>query len=139
MLQKPVIIHDRDAHGDTVEILKKYQGGLHSGIIHCFSGSREMARACLDMGFYIAFGGALTFTNARSLPEVCLYVPEDRLLIETDAPYLTPHPLRGKMNEPANVVLVAKKIAELKGCSVEEIGELTSRNACRLYGLAQPL
>ena len=134
-LKKPVVIHDREAHGDIMSILKQHKGGAFGGIIHCFSGSLEMARICLDMGFDIAFGGSLTFANARSLPEVCRYIPMENILLETDCPYLTPHPFRGKINEPANVALVAERIAEIKGLSFEEVGDITFANACRVYNI----
>ncbi|MBQ9991945.1 MAG: TatD family hydrolase [Firmicutes bacterium] len=135
MLKTPVVIHDRDAHGDIMDILRAHRGGLYGGIIHCFSGSKEMARICLDMGFDIAFGGALTFQNARNLLEVCAYVPMENMLTETDCPYLTPHPHRGKTNEPAFVAYVAERIASIKGLPFDEVAQITYANALRVYGL----
>lgn len=134
-LKLPILIHDRDSHADIMHILKEQRGGINGGIIHCFSGSKEMARFCLDLGFDIAFGGSLTFANARSLPEVCAYVPIENMLLETDCPYLAPQPMRGKLNEPANVAVVAEYIARIKGISIEQVGECTTRNALRVYNI----
>ena len=103
--------------------------------MHCFSGSWETAKQCLDMNFHISFGGPVTFKNARQPKEVLAQVPLDRLLIETDAPYLTPHPFRGKRNETAYVRLVAETAAEIRGMTLEEIAEITTNNAIRLLGL----
>lgn len=132
---KPVIIHNRDAHQDLLTILKEEKAAEAGGIMHCFSGSWETAKACLDMNFYISFGGPVTFKNARQPKEVLAQVPLDRLLIETDAPYLTPHPYRGKRNETGYVKLVAETAAEIKGISLEELAEATTANAVRLLGL----
>ncbi|MGI6735255.1 MAG: TatD family hydrolase [Bacilli bacterium] len=130
--KKPVIIHMRDATNDTYEILKnntpKYQGVMHS-----YSGSKEMVKRFTDLGFYISLGGPVTFLNAREPKEVALVVPEDRLLIETDAPYLTPHPYRGKINESAKIPLIATAIAAIRNVSVEKVGEFTTKNAKRLF------
>ncbi len=103
--------------------------------MHCFAGSWETAERCLAIGFMISFGEPVTFKNARDLQQVAPLVPVDRLLIETDSPYLSPHPLRGKRNEPARVRLVAEKLAELRDVSVETISEQTTANACRLFGI----
>ncbi|MBW5449059.1 YchF/TatD family DNA exonuclease [Cohnella sp. CFH 77786] len=126
---KPIVIHNRDAHEDIVRILREEKAEEVGGIMHCFSGSWETAKMCLDMNFDISFGGPVTFKNARVPKEVLARVPDDRLLLETDSPYLAPHPHRGQRNEPAYVSLVAETAAEIKGISVEELVSLTSRNA----------
>ena len=128
----PVCIHDREAHGDTLRILQEEGQGL-SGVLHCYSGSLEMARELWKMGFYIGIDGPLTYKNAAKLPDIVREAPRDRLLIETDSPYLAPVPLRGKRNEPAYVVHVAAKIAEVRGESIEEVARYTTENALRLY------
>ena len=132
-LKKPIVIHDRDAHGDILKILKEQRAGENGGILHCFSGSREMALDCLRLGFHLSFAGPLTYTNARNLTEACAAVPLSEMLVETDCPYLSPHPLRGKINEPANCALVAEKIAQIKGISAEEVGRITTANARAVY------
>jgi len=132
-LKKPIVIHDRDAHEDTVHILREEKGGENGGILHCFSGSWEMARQCMSLGFHISIAGPVTYSNANKLLEIAKLVPLDRLLVETDCPYLSPHPYRGKRNEPARVRLVAEKIAELRKISLEELAEATTRNALTVY------
>lgn len=134
-LNKPIIIHNREAHKDVVDLLRKEQAETVGGIMHCFSGSWEIAKQCIDMNFYISFGGPITFKNARKPKEVLANVPLDRLLIETDCPYLTPHPFRGKRNESAYVKLVAEAAAEIKGLSYEELIQKTNENAKRCFGL----
>ncbi|MFC0216142.1 TatD family hydrolase [Paenibacillus chartarius] len=131
----PIVIHDREAHHDVVTILREEKASEVGGIMHCFSGSWETAKMCLDMNFYISFGGPVTYKNAKQPKEVLQQVPLDRLLIETDAPYLTPHPYRGKRNETGYVRLVAEAAAELKGISLEELAQVTTDNAIRLLGL----
>ncbi|WP_409343864.1 TatD family hydrolase [Paenibacillus sp. MBLB4367] len=131
----PIVIHNRDAHHDVLQILKEEQAAEVGGIMHCFSGSWETAKACLDMNFHISFGGPVTFKNAKQPKEVLAQVPLDRLLLETDSPYLTPHPYRGKRNETAYVRLVAETAAEIRGMSLEEIAAITTANAVRLFGL----
>lgn len=131
-LDLPVSVHDRDAHADTLEILKKYKP---KGVIHSFSGSVEMAEEILKLGTYIGVGGVITFKNARKLPEVVKMVPEDRLLLETDAPYLAPVPYRSKTNHSAMLYLVAKKIAEIRETTTEHILKITLENAKRLFSL----
>jgi TatD DNase family protein len=126
---KPIVIHNRDAHEDVVRILREEQAGEVGGIMHCFSGSWETAKMCLDMNFHISFGGPVTFKNARVPKDVLALVPDDRILLETDCPYLAPHPHRGQRNEPAYVSLVAEAAAEIKGMSLEDLSSLTSRNA----------
>lgn len=131
----PIIIHNRDATADIVHILREENAGEVGGVMHCFSGSIEVAQQCMDMNFYISFGGPVTFKNAKKPKEVAKEIPLDRLLIETDCPYLTPHPFRGKRNEPSYVKYVAEAIAELKGLSFEEVAQKTSDNAKRLFGI----
>ncbi|PLR93314.1 TatD family hydrolase [Bacillus sp. T33-2] len=131
----PIIIHNRDATADIVEILKEEDAAEVGGIMHCYSGSVEIARECIDMNFYISLGGPVTFKNAKKPKEVAESIPLDRLLIETDCPYLTPHPYRGKRNEPAYVKLVAEQIAQLKGITLEEVAEKTASNAKKLFGI----
>ncbi|MDQ0902873.1 MULTISPECIES: TatD family hydrolase [unclassified Paenibacillus] len=134
-LGMPIVIHNRDAHQDILHILKEEKAEEVGGIMHCFSGSWETAKQCLDMNFHISFGGPVTFKNAKQPKEVLAKVPLDRLLIETDAPYLTPHPFRGKRNETGYVRLVAETAAEIRGLTLEEIAEITTNNAIRLLGL----
>lgn len=134
-LGMPIVIHNRDAHQDILHILKEEKAEEVGGIMHCFSGSWETAKQCLDMNFHISFGGPVTFKNAKQPKEVLAQVPLDRLLIETDAPYLTPHPFRGKRNETGYVRLVAETAAEIRGMTLEEIAEITTNNAIRLLGL----
>ncbi len=135
----PVIIHDRDAHGEILDILRSRRGTEYpAGVLHCFSGSLEMARECIKMGFFLSVAGPVTFHNARRLAQTVAELPLERLLVETDCPYLTPVPYRGKRNEPANVALVAAKIAEIKGLPADEVARITAENAAALFGLKQP-
>ncbi|MFL6980002.1 TatD family hydrolase [Bacillus inaquosorum] len=129
----PIIIHNRDATEDVVTILKEEGAEAVGGIMHCFTGSAEVARECMKMNFYLSFGGPVTFKNAKKPKEVVKEIPNDRLLIETDCPFLTPHPFRGKRNEPSYVKYVAEQIAELKGMTFEEIASITTENAKRLF------
>lgn len=129
----PIIIHNRDAHQDVVDILREENAAEVGGVMHCFSGSLEMARECIDMNFYISLGGPVTFKNAKKPKEVATEIPIERLLIETDCPYLTPEPYRGKRNESGYVRYVAEAIAELRGLSVEELAEQTTNNAKKLF------
>jgi TatD DNase family protein len=131
---KPFIVHEREAHADTLDIIRTAARGME-GVFHCFSGSVETAREYLNMGFYISVAGPVTFPKSAKTKEVALYVPLDRLLVETDSPYLTPHPFRGKRNEPAYVRLVAEQIAGLRKISFEELAEATSQNARRLFSI----
>lgn len=133
-LKLPIIIHNRDAHADVVRLLKEENAAEVGGIMHCFSGSWEIAKLCLDMNFFLSFGGPVTFKNAVQPKEVLAKTPLDRLLIETDAPYLTPHPYRGKRNESSYVRYVAEAASEIKGIELGEIGEKTTRNALQLFG-----
>lgn len=132
-LNMPFIVHDRDAHQDTVEIIKNV--GYFNGVMHCFSGSCEMAKIMLDLGFYISVAGQVTFKNAPKVREVAKTIPLDRLLIETDSPYLTPEPHRGERNNSANVRFTCEKIAELRGLSVEKLAEITLTNGKIFYGI----
>ncbi|CAH0305162.1 D-aminoacyl-tRNA deacylase [Peribacillus sp. Bi96] len=131
----PIIIHNREATADIVNILKEEEASLVGGIMHCFSGSAETALECINMNFYISLGGPVTFKNAKKPKEVAAAVPLDRLLIETDCPYLAPHPYRGKRNEPSYVKLVAEQIAEIKQLPIEVISQATTENAKKLFGI----
>lgn len=138
--EKPVVVHSRDADEDTIDLLRDFSNAwkgdeLCRGVLHCFTRDAKFAKAVLDLGLYVSFSGIVTFNNADALREVVQYVPDDRLLIETDSPYLAPVPMRGKRCEPAFVVHTAEKLAELKGCSVESMAELTSNNARTLFAL----
>ena len=134
-LHKPLVIHDREAHGDTLEILKRTNAKEVGGILHAFSGSVEMAMEVIKLGFYIGLGGPVTFKNARKAVEVAQSIPLEYLVIETDGPYMAPVPFRGKRNEPMLVQHTAAKIAELRGISVEELIEATYQNGKRIYGI----
>ncbi|MCA1061748.1 TatD family hydrolase [Rossellomorea aquimaris] len=131
----PIVIHNRDATQDIVDILREEGAGEVGGIMHCFSGSPEIAQECVDMNFYISLGGPVTFKNAKKPKEVAKEIPLEKLLIETDCPYLAPHPYRGKRNEPAYVKLVAEQIAELKEVSLEEVEKITTENAKKLFNI----
>ena len=136
-LKKPLVIHTRNASEDTLAILKEEgedgRAGAAGGVFHCFTETAAVAEAALALGFYISFSGILTFKTAQDLREVATWVPMDRLLIETDSPYLAPTPFRGKTNNPSHVPLVAQQIATLRGCSVEEVGTASSQNFNRLF------
>lgn len=134
-LGMPISIHNRDAHEDIVKILREEKANEVGGVMHSFSGSWEIAKICLDLGFHLSFGGPITFKNARVPKEVLAQTPLDRLLIETDSPYLTPHPFRGKRNESAHVKLVAEAAAEIKGISWEELAQITHANALERFGI----
>ena len=135
-LNMPVVIHSRDAMDDTVRIIREEQpeGGFQ-GVFHCFSGSWEQAKVCLELGFYIGFDGPLTFKNSRKLPKVASEMPLERVLIETDCPYMAPEPVRGRRNEPAYVKHIAAKVAQLRGISPEDADRISYENGCRLFGL----
>ncbi|WP_088105950.1 TatD family hydrolase [Halalkalibacter urbisdiaboli] len=134
-VKMPIIIHNRDADQDIVDILKEEGADEVGGIMHCFGGSLEIAQICLNLNFHISFGGPVTFKNAKRPKEVAKDIPLDRLLIETDCPYLAPHPNRGKRNEPAYVKLVAEQIAELREMSYEQLAIATRNNAKKLFGI----
>ena len=131
--RKPLIIHTRAAAADTLRIMREERAGEVGGVMHCFTESWEVAQGAMDLGFYISFSGIVTFKNARALKDVAKRVPLDRMLIETDAPYLAPVPFRGKTNEPGLVKYVAEEIARLRGMSLDEVGAATSRNFFKLF------
>jgi TatD DNase family protein len=153
-MDKPIIVHDREAHDDVMNMLRQWVredyrpsaighrpsaiGHQPVGVMHCFSGDLAMAREVIEMGFYISIPGPVTFTNARRLPELVRALPLERLLIETDCPYLTPHPYRGKRNEPAYVRLVAETIARIREMPLEQVARITTANARALFGLESP-
>ncbi|MBN2283101.1 MAG: TatD family hydrolase [Deltaproteobacteria bacterium] len=132
----PVIVHDREAHEEILAVLEKWKGRVH-GIVHCFSGDFAMAKRCLDWGYYISIPGTVTFRNSEVLRDVVRKTPADRLLVETDCPFLTPEPRRGRRNEPANVVHTAKKVAAVKGLPFEELARITTHNAMEIFGLGE--
>ncbi len=132
-LDMPIIIHDRDAHADTMDILRKHDVRKIGGVFHCYTGSAEMAKEVLDMNLYIAFGGSLTFKKAQKPVEVARSIPLDRIVIETDCPYLTPEPHRGKRNSSEYLTYIAAKLAEIKGVSAEEVIKITAENAKKVF------
>ena len=132
----PVIIHDREAHGDCMELLRLHRDGL-KGVMHCFSGSYETGRDCVDLGLYIAFGGALTFKNAVHLWDAAARLPLERLLIETDCPYMTPVPFRGQRNDPTRMALTLQKLAALRGMEVEPLAEVLYQNSLAAFGVVE--
>ena len=129
-LSKPVIVHDREAHGDSLELVSRYPE--LRGVFHCFSGSAEMAKELLRRGWYLGFDGPVTYKNARKVLELC---PMDRMLLETDSPYLSPVPMRGKRNDSRNLKYIAEKIAEVKGCTAEDVACAAYENGRRLFGI----
>ena len=133
-LHAPVIIHDREAHGDTMDLLRRYRGTL-SGVMHCFSASYEIAKECIDLGLFIAFGGALTFKNAVNQWAIASKLPQDRLLIETDCPYMTPVPFRGRRNDPTRIALTLKKLSELRETDAETLSGVLLENSFRAFGI----
>ena len=134
-VNKPVIIHSRDACADTIDILKSGHASEVGGIIHCYSYSKETVKTFYDMNFYFGIGGVLTFKNAKKLVEAAEVIPLDRIVLETDCPYLAPVPNRGKRNDSSNIQYVIEKLADIKGVTKEQITEETYKNACRVYGL----
>lgn len=133
-LNVPVVIHDREAHGDVMELLRKYRP---KGLLHCYSGSAEMLKEVTKLGMSISLGGTVTFKNARVPVEVAAAVPLDRLLLETDAPYLSPVPYRGKRNDSTNIAYTAQRIAEIRGMDAQELINITTENAKRLFGIKE--
>ncbi|MBI4610128.1 MAG: TatD family hydrolase [Candidatus Rokubacteria bacterium] len=133
-LDKPVLVHCREAHAETLTILREAGTGAR-GIMHCFSGDAAVARQCLDLGFLISIAGPVTYPNARKLPEVVKLVPVDRLVVETDCPFLPPQPHRGERNEPAYLAITAARVAELRGQPLEELGAVMARNALALFAI----
>ena len=134
--RKPVIIHCREAHPEVLAILGEERAAEVGGIMHCFSGDVAVARRCLELGLLISLAGPVTYPNARALPEVARFVPADRLVVETDCPFLPPQGYRGKRNEPAYLAITAARVAELRGERLEEFARRSSENACRLLGIA---
>ncbi len=132
----PVIIHDRDAHQDTLSILQQEGPFPAGGVMHCYSASAEMVRDFINLGLYISIAGPVTFRNARRLVDAAAAVPEDRILAETDCPYLTPEPYRGKLNHPSLVTEVVRKLADIRGMDYDTMARITTANACRLFGLS---
>jgi len=133
--KKPIVIHDREAHRMTLDTLIKHKQNDVQGVFHSYSGSSEMIKEVIDLDFYLSFNGIVTFKNAKKTHEAVKNTPMDRLLIETDSPYLTPHPYRGRRNDSTYVIYVAQTIAEIKNKQVEEIFEVTWNNACKLFNL----
>lgn len=135
-LQLPVVIHTREAEVETIEILsREFRNANRRGVFHCFSGSLELAKAALELGFLISFSGIVTFKKAEDLRAVAKYVPLDHLLIETDCPFLSPIPFRGRRNEPAHVIEVARCVAQVRGMDLEDLGQATTANFTRLFNL----
>ena len=130
-ISMPVIVHERNAHDDGMRIAKEYKGV--TGVFHCYSGSAEMARQLVDMGWYIGFTGVLTFKNARKAVETAQRIPLERIVLETDCPFMAPEPFRGRRNDPGYLYRMAERLAEIRGISVEEVQEVTTRNARNLY------
>ncbi len=135
-LNLPIDIHDREAHKDTLDLLKKYNRGSNA-VLHCYSGSAEFAKECLKEGLYFGIGGVLTFKNAKKLKEAVGVIPMDRIILETDAPYLTPVPFRGEENEPAYLKYVAEELAKIKNISVDEVIGQTTSNALKIFKIRQ--
>lgn len=133
-LKKPVIIHSRDAHQETLDIIKASSHRC-GGVFHCFSGDVDFARQCLEAGFYISIAGVVTFAKALTISDVVRFAPLSRMLLETDCPFLAPHPHRGKRNEPAFVEIVARQVAQIKGVTIAEVAAATSANASALFGI----
>jgi len=135
-LQMPVVVHNRDAHGDSMDMVRKWAGRV-TGVFHCFSGSAEMAQELTKLGWYVSFTGVVTFKNARRALEAVAATPMDRIMIETDAPYLAPVPYRGRRNHSGYVPEVAKKIAEVKGLTLEEVAKITTENGKRFFRIPE--
>jgi TatD DNase family protein len=135
-VKKPVIIHEREALQDTLEILRDFRD--LTGVVHCFSGSWETAKIILDMGWYLSFTGVITFRNARRVLEVLEKIPEDRMMLETDCPYMAPEPMRGRRNSSLYLPFIAEKIAEARGLSAEDVAAITMENGLRFFGIQRP-
>ncbi len=132
-LDLPILVHDREAHNDTFEILK--QSGVKKVILHCFSGNKEFAKKCIDEGWLLGIGGVVTFKNSRKIKEVVSYVPLESIVLETDAPYLTPHPFRGEENSPKYLKFITKEIANIKDITFEHVEKVTTQNAKLFFNL----
>ncbi|MGB0459340.1 MAG: TatD family hydrolase [Porticoccaceae bacterium] len=135
-VEKPLIVHTRDARDETIKLLKQHQSNA-AGVLHCFTETWDMAKAAMEFGYYISFSGIVTFKNAGELREVVKKIPLDRILVETDSPWLAPVPYRGKQNEPKNVYEVAQCVAELKGISIEELAQVTTHNFFNLFNISK--
>ena len=135
MLNLPIVVHDREAHKDTFDILE--QMGAKKVLMHCFSGSLEFALECIKKGWFIALGGVVTFKNAKKVREVALKIPLENIMLETDTPYLTPHPHRGEENAPKYIIFTAKEIANLKDTALSEVENITSKNATEFFSLEE--
>ena len=133
----PVIVHSRDAAKDTLDMMKGLRAGEMGGVVHCYSYTKELAREYLNMDYYFGIGGVITFKNSKKLKEAVEYIPLEKILLETDSPYLAPEPNRGKRNSSLNLPCVVRAIAELKGVTYEEVTEMTYRNACRLFRIPE--
>ncbi len=133
-VNKPIVVHDRDAHTEVIDILREENASKTGGVLHCFSGDLNMAKQCLDLGFYLSFTGTITYPKNNAIREIIKQIPIDRMLIETDCPYLTPQKFRGKRNEPAYVRFTAEKMAEIKGLTIDDVARVTSRNCYDLFG-----
>lgn len=133
-LDLPLIVHDREAHRDTLKILTE-EGKRLKILLHCFSGDLDMAKSCIERGYYLGIGGVVTFKNAKTLQMITKEIPLEKILLETDSPFLAPHPFRGKTNEPKYIPLIAEKIAEIKGISLEEVAERTSATSKEIFGI----
>lgn len=133
----PVVIHSREAAKDTIDIMTEQKAEEIGGVIHCYSYTKETAKIFLDMGFYFGIGGVLTFKNGKKLKETVEYLPMERIVLETDSPYLSPEPNRGKRNNSKNLIYVAKAVAQIKGLSLEEVEQITWNNACKLYRIKE--
>jgi TatD DNase family protein len=138
-LDLPIVVHARDAQKEVLTILREEEAGEIGGVFHCFSGDYDMARSCMDLGFSLSIPGTITFKNSSELREVIKRIPLDRILVETDCPFLTPMPFRGKRNEPAYVKITALKLAEVKGLPFDEVARITSKNAKRVFRLDEEL
>lgn len=138
-LRKPIVVHDRDAHQEVLDIIKQEKAGRNGGVMHCYSGHLPLAIELMKENFFISLAGPVTYKNARKTHEVAAKISLDRLLVETDCPYLSPEPLRGKRNEPANVRRVAMKVAELRGKSLEEVAFCTSRNTMNVFNISEKI
>lgn len=136
-LRVPFVIHDRDAHGDILEVLRRFAPYPHNFVMHCFSGSLEFAEICVALGGYISLAGPVTFKNAVKPGKMAAAVPLDRLLVETDCPYLAPHPYRGQLNRPVHLPLIAQRIAEIRGLPLSVVAAQTTANACAVFGLME--
>ena len=136
-MHKPVIVHDRQAHDQVLSVLRQQSAGLQ-GVLHCFSGDLDMAEQAVQLGMYISFAGPVTFLNARQLHAVVPRISAERILIETDSPYLAPHPYRGQRNEPSFLTWTARRVADLRGLALDDLAEITTANAMRLFGISEP-